>query len=730
VTDKEAFVDVTLIGPMSRIAVAKANRQIMFYDIRTFKRKGLIISATKIASAIPMMDRESSEKSIVGSHYRNVPLFNVPSAILAHPDLPILYVGDCEGRVEVFEFFTDHDGAWDWRRVTVDRLQHDAITQIMWLADSQAFLSSSMDGSFLLWRYDIGVNKFTRLYRFANGAGLGILSFAYDSRTKDVPYITNAHYVGMWRMNTQHYEHIQTDRLTTVIAAVPLTPDASFCITISETNFATIYHLETGLELISHYYMGLQHEFCPPTGSLVLDTTLYLVGVFLSKWQCEDGSNDGLTAHAAPVIAAATNDVFHRIISLDREGGFIGWEIATGTRSFSVTVTDPPVTPRCMRMDSMGRRLLIGQSDGTVQIVSANSGTELGTIDAQFHPGGCNFAAFETVLKSKRILTAAGAKLVMFEDITGNRTSFIRNFLGHTEEIARAVVLKGRFILTIGAGKELFMWNVSQQHPVMKFQVERDPTFAVDIPEDPKEFILGDIDGRIIYMSMDSPTPLSSFLGIEMTISCAVTTIFLNPEMLIVGNMNGYVKIWARVNDKLEDIRRFRAHTEGVISLAHSAAHSVLVTAGLDEEIRIWSLEPFGMIGELGKIWKWKLDDQTTWRPSAAPSDDPRHFAVPEAAEARADEQAPAATEGLEAQQERVDEGFHLPPFSFDTFRHGMDLLEDLWFSGQAIEQLANRQPSKSRKTPRASVKPLLPSMDRELNRPRTSSPKVWRPRV
>jgi hypothetical protein len=50
-------------------------RQIIFFDVRTFKLMLLIVSATLVASAIPTPDLEQSQRAIVGGHYRDIPMF-------------------------------------------------------------------------------------------------------------------------------------------------------------------------------------------------------------------------------------------------------------------------------------------------------------------------------------------------------------------------------------------------------------------------------------------------------------------------------------------------------------------------------------------------------------------------------------------------------------------------------------------------------------------------------
>jgi WD40 repeat protein len=544
-----------------------------------------------------------------------------------------------------------------------------------------------------------------------------------------VVYTTASHYIGLWRMNTEEVEVVETDHMVTTIAVVPLSKDTSFCVTISENNNVSIYLLESKLDLMSTSFIGVHHEFCPPTRSLVTGNTLYLAGAYLSKWRCEDGSNDGLTAHKTPIVAVFTNDLFHRVLSIDQSGDLVGWETTTGYRCFAARVCEPGTTVSCMRVDPLGRRILIGYSSGLLQIVAGNSGMVLATIDATYCPGGCQSATFGVILKSKRILCSSAHRVVLFEDISGNRWSFLRNFLGHTEEIQRAMILKERHVLSVGESKEVFLWNVTQQYPIMRYQLPTDPTCVSDLSDDSSRFLIGDIDGRLHFMKIDCPTPISTFQGIDLTIRSAVSTVTLTPEFLIVGNMHGYVKIWKRKGSRVEEIRRFRAHLDGVTAVAYSADSQVLVTSGMDEEIRVWGMGNFEMVGELGKIWKWRLEETSTWRPKDAPSDDPNHFLPPEenildqATESRKTEEANKARS--------VPETPELPPFSFETFRLGMEELEQLCATSRAIEKIVTTRPDDLPQTARVVYPPgLIPLLDRDMTRTNVTKPKIWKPKA
>jgi hypothetical protein len=87
----------------------------------------------------------------------------------------------------------------------------------------------------------------------------------------------------------------------------------------------------------------------------------------------------------------------------------------------------------------------------------------------------------------------------------------------------------------------------------------------------------------------------------------------LTPVLLVVGNMHGYIKIWVRSGLRLDELLRFRAHTDGVLSIACSDAHDVMTTVRIDEEIKVWRIKPFSLVGALGKARKWHLGDPSTF---------------------------------------------------------------------------------------------------------------------
>ena len=228
----------------------------------------------------------------------------------------------------------------------------------------------------------------------------------------------------------------------------------------------------------------------------------------------------------------------------------------------------------------------------------------------------------------------------------------------------------------------MFLWNVQQQSPVLKYQMPNDPTTAEDLPADPDMFVVGDVNGFIHFMSKSSPTPISSINAFGLSVRSAVTTIEIpdNYPLVVAGNQHGYVKYWFLVGSELQEIRRFRAHTEPVRSVSVSPQNRVVVTMGGDERIRQWSVEPFGLIGSYGMGKTWKNNHIDMWESNTPLPDDPMHFID------RTSNDVPGAN-GEEEEEEDKPEvqvpPIELPAFSLNEIENMMEYAEDICLSGR-----------------------------------------------
>lgn len=631
-TDNGVFCDFCELKCLSKIVIAKSNRQLIFYDIRTHKKIDFTISASLDNSEIPKMTYKEAKGAIINRNIRQIPLFNTPTTIYAHNSQPLLFVGDDDGNIEVIKVITSGSSklAWSSTRVNHIKLHSDGVTQIQFLNDNDVYCSSSLDGSFQLWRFDPKDCQIQKAYKINIRGSTPILTFTYDVRTKDVVFTTPNHFFGVWRTFTTHQELIETKSdVFQALSIVQLSEDSSICIAISKGNSIALYRMPS-MEIINSHYLGIQHELCPPKSALYLGGDLFLGGSFLSRWTCINNTDEELSAHKSPIVDVMTNDVFGRILSIDQYGEFISWDIQTGKKIFVVSLNELHAIVLCAVMDKLQRRIAVGYSNGAVKLFSANSGSLLLEIEKDVVSGGCNYVLFETIFSTDRVICCStNHNVVLFEDLSGHRLRFVRKFVGHNEPVTRCAVVKGKFLVTIGAERELFLWNIQMQNPTIRYSLPNDPTVAIDLPNDDVTFLCGDVFGNVHVLRLDSPQPVSTFNALGLSIRSPLTTLTLcdNGQAFLAGNLHGYVKLWMIGKGlKFAESRRFRAHNEAVISVSVSNEFGVIITAGRDEEIKVWSLEPFGMLGSLGKEHKYVLSDQSKWDSFEALPDDPIHF--------------------------------------------------------------------------------------------------------
>jgi WD40 repeat protein len=324
------------------------------------------------------------------------------------------------------------------------------------------------------------------------------------------------------------------------------------------------------------------------------------------------------------------------------------------------TVED--ITVSSFQPDLLNRRLAIGYSNGVIKVVATSTGSVLTEVDPDLVERGCNWVIFAKLQKSKFIVAANGAKqIVLFDDLTGNRVQKYRTLAGHREQISRIVNLKGQFILSIGMGRELMLWDGKKTMPHTIFQLGSDPSTACDIVSE-DNFLVGDISGLVHIMTIKSARPLASVDPFGMRGSVPITTVAASTSsaLIAVGNRLGYVRLIS-IEDEISLVPKhlFRAHPAAIEQISISDKYRFVVTAGRDQEVRFWFIAPFAYMGELGKHRKWQIDDPSTW-PKAPCDVDPGDFGPSEAAEENR----------LELERSQSDRGHLVGPLPDDHSHH------------------------------------------------------------
>ena len=709
-TDRDKFVDFCCLQSIFKLAIAKQNRQIIFYDLRTHAKLDYFISATLETNSISHYNPEETRNAISNCRRRRIPLFNTPTAIESENTHPYLFVGDQEGRIEVFSVHASRAGKSEWgsTRIKCMKMHNQAVSQITYIPQLDVFTSSSLDGTIAIWNFSFKSNELKIETKFTEPSHLPITSFVYEHRTRDYLYTTPSHCFGIWRTGMSHSQVIETNQeLISTMSICSLSSDSSFLVAVTKNNFFIVYRLPN-MELCGNWFMGLQHELCPPTASLSTNGYLYLVGAFISGWRIENGTGDGIRACQNNVANVQINDLFKKILTCDRKAIIASWDLISGKKEFGYGIEEKDADVTSFTLDLNQRRAAVGYSNGIVHIVTANSGSVLSTIEKGVLEGGCLFVCFAKIFSHKKFLCATGNKtVVLFDDLEGNKISFHRNFVGHSENVIKIAVLKDRVIVTVGNGHEMFLWTVQQQNPIIKFALPNDPTIAVDIPNNDSLFIAGDVNGFLYIMKIDCPTPLKKINVFGMSIKSAITSVVLSKTspLVLIGNMHGYVRAMYLMKDyDLDDIKMFRAHSMEILNISLSEAEKIFTTVGIDQEVKLWTLEPFSCIGSVGKLKKWKLTDQSTWLGDKTVEIDQTHFLKPE-------DIVPEEEEEI-IERKVVTPPPPLPPppdFTLEGALRMLDTTEDEYIKGEKLIKKIKTELA----TPKSArvVKPVVPKM-------------------
>ena len=629
-TDPDGFIDFCYLSCLSRVAIATKTRKIIFYDMKTKAKMPFSIKATidnKDVNGLSLND--SKEKLARFKKQPRPPLFHIPTSMCSNPEEPYIYVGNQEGRIEIFHIFPSKKikYAWDYERVKVKILHNAAVTYMTYIPSLSSFASSGDDGYIYIWQYEKNSKLFNISLSFKEPLNVPINFFVYDERSNSICYTMPYHCIGCWKLFSQQRVIRETpSQMTSTMALITISQESSFIITISTTNLISIF-TPPNLELISNWFMNTHHHLVAPSGSIFINNHLFMIGNYISCWRCQTSDSDGMVPHQHPLLGALSNDIFGRVVTFDETGDIYSWNILNGNKVLSLSLAEKDAIVTSIKSDNFSRRLVIGYSNGKIKVVSINSGSLLRDTGKESLDGGCNSAIFATVLSNKYIVAASGRKeIIIFDDIPVKKMRYIKKLRGHTEHISNIYNLKDSFILSIGMGKEMFLWNHKSISPVCIYHIPNDPTAFIDIKQSKRLFAVGDSVGFLYILDIENPNPISTINVFKMNVKSPISALASssNFSLIATGNREGYIKylfinkIDVNNSSNEEQIsftegNPFCAHLDVIETLSISEKYSVIISAGRDNEIRLWTIDPLRFVGVLGKHKKWILEDPNTF---------------------------------------------------------------------------------------------------------------------
>jgi WD40 repeat protein len=164
----------------------------------------------------------------------------------------------------------------------------------------------------------------------------------------------------------------------------------------------------------------------------------------------------------------------------------------------------------------------------------------------------------------------------------------------------------------------------------------------------------------------------------------------------------------------------FEAHQGSICSISWIYDRELLLTAGSDQRIRLWSINPVRCVGSFGVGKLWKLHDDGTWEEQLALGTSlielETDFLSPEPEEEIVVREIRSPEKNDEVVVRSQEEPRTWPgtrfQFSLDDCKHMDDDAESIYFSGTRIASKASRclkTETRSRPKPKNNLVGLLP---------------------
>lgn len=115
---------------------------------------------------------------------------------------------------------------------------------------------------------------------------------------------------------------------------------------------------------------------------------------------------------------------------------------------------------------------------------------------------------------------------------------YAKNLNGHTERITKFIIIKNKYIVSLGSETEIFLWEFQGQNILRKFKISSEPNCICDIYTSSELFIIEDLDGKMHIMDIGKDQPIKSLDIFEMTVSSLITYIVASKVSNFIASGN------------------------------------------------------------------------------------------------------------------------------------------------------------------------------------------------
>ena len=400
------------------------------------------------------------------------------------------------------------------------------VTGVAFTPDGSKVLSGSGDGTAKLWDGASG----TLLHTFTTGDAVTSVAISPDGRTIVTGCLDRT--AQLW--DAVGGARIRTFRHKSGVSSVAFSPDGARLLTTCRDGAIRLWNLTTGDCVLNFNDSSATRAIFSPDGKYILTG---------------GGDHPGLHDSSTGALVQTISGTFARITSV----------------AFSVE-----------------GRILLGNEDGTVQLMDAARGVELPGLQVQ-----ATILAETAIISpdGHHILTGSGDGSVQLRNLAS--TADLRIFKGHTAPVTSvAFSPDGNKLLTGSRDKTAKLRNVATGKELQSFSGHRGAVTCVAISPDGRQVATGSSDKTAKIWDSTTGTVLQT-LKLHAQ---GITAVAFSPNgrLLLTGSGDSTAKLWDTATGKLK--HTFKEQFGGVTSVAFSPDGSKILTGCNDRYARLWDL--------------------------------------------------------------------------------------------------------------------------------------------
>ncbi|XP_061694607.1 telomerase protein component 1 isoform X2 [Syngnathoides biaculeatus] len=248
--------------------------------------------------------------------------------------------------------------------------------------------------------------------------------------------------------------------------------------------------------------------------------------------------------------------------------------------------------PTCIAVGNE-RQMIVGTGQGTLHFVNANTGQEMKSLVSS-----CDGISSCVVLKDGHLATTSfDGRIEIWDAVNGCRTSLVK---GHANVItASDITADKKHMATASLDFTLKVWSSVKGQEVAHLDSDS-PLNCVTFDSEDRLVAAGCWDGKVIVWKWLQDNAQVRLCGH----SRSVRSISFSPSSsstLCSGSVSGEVRVWSV--DASTCVGCFQAHTGATDALSFLDRGRLLLTAGSDQMLQLWSGGVGRSIATLKKHW-------------------------------------------------------------------------------------------------------------------------------